>query len=92
MKAAKPTVKRTKRTDHILEFRQKYTGDVHESQLVFNRAFAGVLRSMADALEKIDNQWAHPEFSVWMGFPQEGLITAELMMSEPVKKKKTKKK
>ncbi len=82
----KPSIRRTTRTDRILHFRQQYTGDLHQSPKVYNRAFASVLRAMADALEAVDDAWADPEVVIWAYIP--GLITAELPLSEPVPKKK----
>lgn len=89
-KTARPVVRQTKRTDAILHLKQKYSGDLHSAEpLAWNRAFADVLRTLADSLEGIDNAYADPEVVVWMGVP-EGTISAELSLSDPVTPKKRK--
>lgn len=84
----KPVIRRKTRTDHILHLKQKYDGDLHDNPEAFNRAFANVMRAMADALDKIDNAWADPELVVWTHEP--GLITAELPLSAPIKRRRGK--
>jgi hypothetical protein len=79
VKVKKTTVRRTKRTDPIIWLRQKYEGDVHANPEAYNRAFAGVLRQMADAIAEVKNAWVDPEVVVWMH--QRGEITAEVMLS-----------
>lgn len=75
----KTTVRRTTRTDAIIELRQKYEGDVGTNPETYNRAFADVLRQMADAIAKVKNAWVDPEVVVWMH--RRGEITAEVMLS-----------
>ena len=79
IKIKKTTTRRTKRTDAIIHLRQKYEGDVWSSPKVYNRAFASVLREMADAIAKVDDAWVDPEVIVWMHKP--GEITAEVPLS-----------
>jgi hypothetical protein len=78
----KTTVRRTKRTDSILHLRQKYQGDVRADPATYNRAFADVLRRMADAIANVDDAWVDPEVIVWMH--QDGEITAEACLSPKV--------
>lgn len=75
----KTTVKRTKRTDAIIYLRHTYDGDITESPSVYNKAFADVLRNLADAVEGVKNAWADPEAVVWMH--KKGVITAEVSLS-----------
>ncbi len=77
-----PVVKRTSRRDEILHLRQQYSGTL-DTPIQYNRAFADVLRHMAAAIEKIDNAWVDPEVVVWMH--EEGMITAEVPLSPPVR-------
>lgn len=81
-KMNKPVVKRTSRRDAILHLRQSYSGTLDTPE-AYNRAFAQVLRHMATAIEKIDNAWVDPEVVVWMH--EEGVITAEVPLSPPVR-------
>jgi hypothetical protein len=78
-KVKKTSVRRTKRTDAIIYVRQTYAGDAHEGPQVYNRAVAGALRQIADALEKTKNAWADPQVTVWMHRP--GEITAEITLA-----------
>jgi hypothetical protein len=75
----KTTVRRTKRTDPVILLRQRYEGNVHATPRVYNRAFAGVLRQMADAVEGVKDAWVDPEVVVWMH--RNGEITAEVPLS-----------
>jgi hypothetical protein len=79
MKVKKTTVRRTKRTDSIILLREKYEGDVRADPATYNRAFAEVLRRMADAIAEVSDAWVDPEVVVWMH--GEGEITAEVMLS-----------
>ena len=78
-KIKKVTVRRTKRTDSVILLRANYEGDLHANPRDYNRAFANVLRSMADAIAKIRDAWVDPEVVVWMHRP--GEITAEVPLS-----------
>ena len=75
----KTTVRRTKRTDAIIRLRQTYEGRIDASPATYNKAFAEVLRQMADAIENVKNAWADPEVVVWTH--AEGEITAEVTLS-----------
>lgn len=75
----KTTIQRTKRTDAMIWLRQKYAGNVHANPMTYNRAFADVLRQMADAIANVNNAWADPEVIVWMHV--DGEITAEVALS-----------
>lgn len=77
-KTKRATVERISRTDAILHLRQLYTGTL-DSPAKHNKAFARVLRDMADAVEKVKDAWADPELLVWMHI--EGEVTAELGLS-----------
>jgi hypothetical protein len=79
IKIKKTTTSRKKRVDPIILLRQKYEGNVWSSPKVYNRAFANVLREMADAIAKVDDAWVDPEVIVWMHQP--GEITAEVPLS-----------
>ena len=79
IKIKKTTTRRAKRVDAIIHLRQKYDGDVGSSPKVYNRAFANVLREMANAVEKVHDAWVDPEVNVWMHQP--GEITAEVPLS-----------
>ena len=63
----------------MLRLVQTYAGDVAKDPATYNRAFADVLRALADRLESVDDAWADPEVVVWMH--REGEITAELPLS-----------
>jgi hypothetical protein len=75
----KTIVRRTKRTDPIIFLRLKYEGNAHADPRTYNRAYAEVLHLMADAIGKVKDAWACPEFGIWMHRP--GEITAEVMLS-----------
>jgi hypothetical protein len=75
----KTTVKRTKRTDALIWLRQEYVGNVHANPVTYNRAFADVLRQMADAITNVRDAWVDPEVVVWMHV--DGEITAEVTLS-----------
>ena len=76
----KSTVRRSTRTDAIIRLQQKYEGDVGADPGTYNRAFANVLRQMADAIEKmLRTAWVDPEVVVWMHQP--GVIKAEVPLS-----------
>jgi hypothetical protein len=79
VKTKKLTIRRTKRTDVIIHLRQQYEGDVHANPQAYNRAFANVLRAMADAIAKVKDSWVDPEVIVWMH--RKGEITAEVPLS-----------
>jgi len=79
IKVKKTNVRRTKRTDPIIHVRQKYEGNVHANPLTYNRAFAGILRQMADAIENVKDAWACPEVVIWAHLP--GELSAQLMLS-----------
>jgi hypothetical protein len=76
------TVRRTKRTDAIILLRQKYVGSIDKNPATYNRAFADVLRHMADAIEKVTDAWVDPEVVVWAH--RNGEITAEVPLSPKV--------
>ena len=92
LKLQKPKIVQTVRKDHVLRLIQKYSGDINTNPKTYNKAFAEVLRGIANALEKIDNYWADPQLTVWMQFgsPTDDEIVAELPMCGPVKKVKKK--
>ena len=77
--AGKAVVRKTVRRDDTLQLTQSYTGDLHASPAVFNRAYAEVLRAMADALEKLDTHWADPELVVWTH--EKDKLTAQITLS-----------
>lgn len=79
MRVKKTTVRRKQRTDAIIHLRQKYEGDVHSKPAVYNRAFAAVLRRVADAIADVKDAWVDPQVTVWMH--RVGEITAEVMLS-----------
>jgi hypothetical protein len=74
------TVRRTKRTDHIILLKQRYTGSL-DTRKMYNAAFANVLRILADRIEAVENAWVDPEVVVWMHMP--GRISAEVRLSAP---------
>ena len=80
-KFKKPVIRRTKRTDAIILLRQKYNGNVYANPQIYNKAFANVLRAMADAIEKVTDAWVNPEVVVWMH--RQGEILAEVPLSPP---------
>lgn len=80
-KMKKLVVVRTTRSDQILLLTQKYSGKLNTPKK-YNKAFANVIREMADAIEKLDDSWVDPELVVWMH--QEGVITAEVPLSDKV--------
>lgn len=82
IRVKKTVTKRTKRTDAIIQLRQTYDGDVDANPATYNKAFADVLRQMADAIEKVKNAWVDPEVIVWMH--KKGEISAEVMLSDPI--------
>jgi hypothetical protein len=84
-KIKKLTVKRTKRTDHIILLTAKYEGNLHADPRAYNRTFADALRRMADEISKVTDAWVDPEVVVWMHEP--GKITAYVPLSSPVKRK-----
>ena len=73
------TVRRTKRIDDILFLRQKISEDYKANPGSYNKAFADVLRQMADSIEKVKNAWVCPGVDVWMHRKDE--ITAEVRFS-----------
>lgn len=75
----KTAVKRTKRSDLIILLRQRYAGNLHASLVIYNRAFADVLRQMADAIANVQDAWVDPQVVVWMHVA--GEITAEVTLS-----------
>jgi hypothetical protein len=84
MRRIKPgIVRRTTRTDQILFLRKKISEDYKATPQSYNKAFADVLRQMADAIEKVKNAWVCPEVVVWMHRKDE--ITAEVPLSPPLK-------
>ena len=85
VKIKKLTVRRTKRTDAIILLRATYDGDPRANPRDYNRAFARVLRHMADAVAKITDAWVDPQVVVWMHKP--GEITAEVPLSPPIRRK-----
>ena len=79
IRVKKISVRRTKRTDQIILLRQTYDGDVTANPMAYNRAFADVLRRVADAISEVRNAWVDPEVVVWMH--EEGEIAAEVTLS-----------
>ena len=79
MTRRKTTIERTTRTDQIVTLRTTYRGTL-DTPTKYNKAFAEVLRTMADAIEAVDDAWVDPEVVVWMHEP--GVITAEDPFSE----------
>jgi hypothetical protein len=77
----KTTVKRTKRTDNIIWIKQTYVGELN-TPAEYNAAYAAVLRTMADKIEKVKDAWVDPQVVIWCHVP--GVITAEVPMSEKV--------
>jgi broad specificity phosphatase PhoE len=67
------------RTDATIQLRQRYVGDIHANPATYNRAFADVLRRMADAIAEVKNAWVDPEVVVWTHV--NGEITAEVTLS-----------
>jgi putative heme iron utilization protein len=78
-KTKKISVRRTKRTDAIILLRQKYEGTIDANPQTYNRAFADILRKMADAIADVKNARVDPEVLVWMHRP--GEVTAEVTLS-----------
>jgi hypothetical protein len=75
----KTRVQRTTRTDAVIHLRKEYAGNVGATPATYNRAFADVLRQLADAIAEVKNAWVDPEVAVWMHV--EGEITAEVGLS-----------
>jgi hypothetical protein len=82
----KISVRRTRRIDAIISLRQEYKGDVHTNPETYNRAFADILRRMADAIADVKNAWVDPEVVVWLHEP--GKISAEVGLSPPVARRR----
>jgi hypothetical protein len=79
IRVKKTSVRRKTRSDQIILLRQEYVGDIWKSPAVYNKAYADVLRQMADAIQKVKNAWVDPELIVWLHQP--GKIGAEVMLS-----------
>ena len=75
----KISVRRTKRTDDTILRRLKYAGNVQADPATYNRAFAEVLRQLADAISAVKNAWVDPEVVVWTHV--DGEISAEATFS-----------